>query len=51
MDEISTWFIFDRIKNAEGDKNLMKLIITGDGFWVYGYIVARKQQFFPVIRL
>jgi hypothetical protein len=43
--------VFDCTKNAEGDKNLMKLIITGDGFWVYGYSVARKQQSFLVIRL
>jgi hypothetical protein len=42
---------FDHVKNAEGDKNLMKLIITGDGLWVNGYSVARKQQSFPIIRL
>jgi len=51
MDEVSMWFNFHCVKNTEGDKNLMKLIITGDGLWVYGYSVARRQQSFPIIRL
>ena len=32
------------LANANGDKNFLKKIITGDETWVYGYDVETKMQ-------
>jgi hypothetical protein len=39
VDEVATWFIFDHAKNAEEDKNLIKLLQV----MVYGCMGTELQ--------